>query len=539
MPRHMLKFILMSVMVCVVAQSRARAQAPTVDTSFPARPGGGSSTLGAAPGTGANVLGAPPGGGAAVLSDVSASSQPISGRVGATGPRAPSAISNPSGAANPNDQPTGITAPVARPTFTAPSYGAYALPSGPEDDGPPDGLTLDQAIERLIKENLDLRGKSYEIPQAQADILNAGLRANPIFYADGQLIPYGRYTKQRPGGQTQYDVNVSYPLDLSRKRQARTLYASRAKKVIEAQYQDAVRTAIDQLNIAYVNVLAARQTYRYASTAVDGLNKLYKVTKELYDKDQNTRADVYRVQAQLNSAEVGLLDAEEGLRKTKRDLGVILNIAPDQAESMEVRGTIQDLTPPPPAADELIQMALALRPDVVAFRLGVQTAEANVKLQLANRYTDVYVLAQPYTLQDNTPYGLKSPVSWALGVTVPLPIYNRNQGGIARAKLNVIQSQIERASIERQVITDVQQALKEYEVTRKMVEYIRNQLEPAARQVRDDTRRLYLGGEVNVVVFLNAQRDYQDTVKQYLDTVVRHRRSMLALNTVLGQRIFP
>ena len=539
MPRYMLKFGLVVVMGCAAASRQSRAQSPTVDTSFPGRPGGSGSTLGASPGTGSNPMGAPPGGSAGVFSDVSASSQPISGRAGSTGPRAPSTISNPSGAAGPNDQPTGITAPVAKPTFIAPSYGAYALPSGPDDDGPADGLTLDQAIERLIKENLDLRGKSYEIPQAQADILNAGLRSNPIFYADGQLIPYGRYTKQRPGGQTQYDVNVSYPLDLSRKRQARTLYASRAKKVIEAQYQDAVRTAIDQLNVAYVNVLAARQTYRYASTAVDGLNKLYKVTKELYDKDQNTRADVYRVQAQLNSAEVGLLDAEEGSRKTKRDLGVLLNIAPDQSETMEVRGTIQDLMPPPPASEELIQMALALRPDVVAFRLGVQTAEANVKLQLANRYTDVYVLAQPYTLQDNTPYGLKSPVSWALGVTVPLPVYNRNQGGIARAKLNVVQTQIERASIERQVVTDVQQALKEYEVTRKMVEYIRNQLEPAARQVRDDTRRLYLGGEVNVVVFLNAQRDYQDTVKQYLDTVVRHRRSMLALNTVLGQRIFP
>ena len=120
-----------------------------------------------------------------------------------------------------------------------------------------------------------------------------------------------------------------------------------------------------------------------------------------------------------------------------------------------------------------------------------------------------------------------------------MPVYNRNQGGIARAKMNVTQSQIELSSVERQLVTDVQQALYEYEVTAKMVDRIRNELEPAARQVRDDTLRLYQGGEVNVVVFLNAQREYQDIVKQYLDTVVRHRRAMLALNTVLGQRILP
>ena len=82
---------------------------------------------------------------------------------------------------------------------------------------------------------------------------------------------------------------------------------------------------------------------------------------------------------------------------------------------------------------------MAERPDVVSFRLGIQRAEADVRLAKANAFSDVYVLWQPYTFQDNTPYGLKSQYSWALGVTVPLPIYNRNQGGIERAKLNVTQ----------------------------------------------------------------------------------------------------
>ena len=209
---------------------------------------------------------------------------------GATAPHVYSAVSNPTAAPGPSDQPKGITAPSEKPTYSPPSYGSYAIPTGPADDGPPDGLTLDQAIEATIRNNLDLRAKSYEIPQAQADILNAGLRANPVFYADGQLVPYGRYTRDKPGGQTQYDVNVSYPLDLSQKRQARTLYATRAKRVIEAQYQDAVRNSVDQIYSAFVTVLAARQTVRYSNASVVGLTQLYNVTKELYNRDQNTRA---------------------------------------------------------------------------------------------------------------------------------------------------------------------------------------------------------------------------------------------------------
>ena len=68
---------------------------------------------------------------------------------------------------------------------------------------------------------------------------------------------------------------------------------------------------------------------------------------------------------------------------------------------------------------------------------------------------------------------------------------------------------------------------------------IRKELEPAAKSIREDTKQLYIRGEVNVVILLNAQREYQNVVKQYLDTAVRHRRAMLTLNTAVGQRILP
>ena len=110
----------------------------------------------------------------------------------------------------------------------------------------------------------------HEIPKARADILTASLRANPIFYADSQLIPYGDFSKERPGGPVQYDINISHPLDVSHKRRARTAVASQAGRVIEAQYQDAVRQQIDSLYDTYVGVLARERplaTPRRASPA--------------------------------------------------------------------------------------------------------------------------------------------------------------------------------------------------------------------------------------------------------------------------------
>ena len=81
-------------------------------------------------------------------------------------------------------------------------------------------MTIDAAIELLMKQNLDLDAFRLEIPMAEADILTANLRANPIFYADTQLIPYGHFSFLRPGGPPQSDININYPLDVSFKRRA-------------------------------------------------------------------------------------------------------------------------------------------------------------------------------------------------------------------------------------------------------------------------------------------------------------------------------
>jgi cobalt-zinc-cadmium efflux system outer membrane protein len=499
---------------------------PTMRQAGEATPGSLQSTLGSPPGTDPGLLGSSPGG-----------DEPLMGRVGTAGSRAPASISRPMEGRTP--PPRGVAAPEALPVPRAPLYGSLAIPEGGAAEGPPDGMTIDMAIDRLIQENLDLRAKSLEIPQARADVLTASLRANPILYADSQLIPYGRWSESRPGGPVQYDVNISHPIDFSHKRRARTEYASRALRVTEAQYQDAVRIEINNLYTAYLDILSARQTRLYAKASADGLADLVRATELLYEKDMASRADVNQIKSQQRIAAVGLVDADENLKRAKRALGVMLNISPEEAERMEFRGTIEDRGPSPPPVEELVQIALSCRPDVVSYRLGLQAAESGHRLAMANRYQDAYLLYQPYTFQDNSPFRKKSATSWALGLTVPLPVYNRNQGNIERARINIQQSKIELANIERRVRNEVVQAAGEYANSGRIVDQIRSDILPASEQAKNDRFTLFQSGEANVVSYLEAQRVYNDNVKAYLDTAVRHRRSMLNLNTVVGQRLLP
>jgi len=433
----------------------------------------------------------------------------------------------------------GIVVPPRLSITSVPLYGPLAVPDAAEEEGPPDGLTLDGAIARLLRQNLTLRVERWKIPQARADVLTASLLSNPILYADAQLVPYGKYGRNREGGPIQYDVNVSHPIDYSFKRQARTAAAEREVSVVEAQYREAVRIEVDNLYTAFVDVLAARETLRFARASVVGLDQVVKVNQELFKRADLTRADVERVKALRVAAGLGVMQSEETWRQTRRTLAALLDLPSQESERLEIRGTIADLAPPPPPAEELVRMALDARPDLVALRLAIVHCEAQVRLQRADRFGDAYVLCQPYTFQDNASLGLKSATSWQLGATIPIPLYDRNQGNVLRARLNVEQTRTELARLERQVAAEVRNAEREYAVTKGLLRRYEADLLPSSRQQRDVTSQLFIRGELTALDAYNAERDHNEVVRRYRDTLIRHRRGMLALNTALGQRVLP
>lgn len=510
------------------------AQAPVIEESgmlpsgVAATPGGVQSLLGPMPGAGGN-LGMQPG----------RDEMLFGGRPGPSVPRVPSTITMPGGVFQGPRANIGVQAPQPLRVPQPPFFGTLEVGEGPEDQGPPDGLTLDRAIDLYVHQNLGLRALSLELPQARADVLTASLRANPILYADGQLVPYGNFSRARPGGPTQYDLNISHPIDYSHKRQARTTYAELSLRVMEHQYQDAVRRGIGELYLAYVDALAARRTVHYAEVNARGVDEILGITETQFRQDKATSADVEQARSDAAVAAVSLEDAREALLQRKRTLAAMLNLPPADADRLELRGALEELGPTLPPDEELFRMAVQSRADVASFRLGVEAAQAAYQLARANRFADAYLLYQPFTFQNNAPYGTQSATSWAVGITVPLPVYNRNQGNIERARINIYQSQVQLSDRERQVVMEVQQAIGEYRASGRIVADIRDRVLPVAKKAVASRMELFREGEVDVLTFQNQRRNLNDKAKAYLDTAARHRKAMLGLNTVVGQRLLP
>jgi cobalt-zinc-cadmium efflux system outer membrane protein len=319
----------------------------------------------------------------------------------------------------------------------------------------------------MMKANLDMRALRHELTQSDADVLTAGLRTNPLVYMDTQFIPYGSFTPERPGGPTQYDLNVTYPLDVSGKRRARVVVARMARSALEAQFQDVARRQIDNLYKSFIALQAAWIDRLMAQAVVRRHERLLAEFRAAGRAADRSAADtIDHLSLVLERARGSLGEAEEAYADAQEGLAVLLNLPAPDVAGLAPQGSLRGSFPEPPTGDELTALALRCRPDVHAARLGIDRAGAEARLQRANRFEDVYLFYDPITYQDNRPQNLLSAHSWAVGLTFALPIFNRNQGNIARSESNLAQSKLELSALERRVVAEVRLADREYRRSR-------------------------------------------------------------------------
>ena len=407
-----------------------------------------------------------------------------------------------------------------------------------DEQGPPEGLDLDEAIRRLLQDNRDLRSKFLEIPQAEADIITAGLRENPLLFYSSGSVPYGSYSNQRPGD-ISHGISIVYPLDYSGKRRTGAEVARVEKCVLEAQYREAARLEVDNLYTAFVDVLAARQAVQASRR---GLGLFDRLAADAGRRGPATAAgqealDDLAIERDLAAMSVG--DEQARFEKAKRRLATLLEIPPAEVAGLQVRGSLRVLDPSPPPVETLVSIAMARRPDLEAHRRGVHRAKSEQAQERAERFSDAYLLYTPFEYRDNSQSGRLSSTTWGAGLFVSIPIFNRNQGNLRRARINIEQSHLELAAVERLVVAEVTQAARDFERTRDDILRLEQITLPAVRRKRDRAWARLDSGEIDQGTFLAVQRDTTALVRYHRETLVRHRRNTLKINTAVGQRIMP
>jgi cobalt-zinc-cadmium efflux system outer membrane protein len=393
-------------------------------------------------------------------------------------------------------------------------------------------ISLDQAIDLALTHSPSIRATRTLILQNQAQEITANLRPNPTLGADSQFIPVfspENFTADNLNQTQQFDVGLGYLFERGRKRQRRLQAAKDQTAVTRAQVADAERTLTFNVGQQFVNVLLAESTLEFAQEDLQGFQQTVDIAQTQFKAGFISEGDYLKIKLQLlqfqtdvSSARLAKVQALVGLREL---LGY--NAVPADYD------VVGDLAYQPlKASVEDLQMeALHERPDFHAAEFGVAAARSQILLAKANGKVDVNGTA------DYSHVGGQSTAS--LFANFALPIFNRNQGEIARTAYALTQAQEQQQAANDVVLSDVANAYEAVKSNDEVVQLYTSGYLKQAQDSRDISEYSYKRGAASLLDFLDAERSYRTVQLAYRQALASYMTALEQLKEAVGTRNLP
>jgi len=393
-------------------------------------------------------------------------------------------------------------------------------------------LTLDEAIELALQNNHNLKAARTTIQQNQAQEITANLRPNPVLSADTQFLPIfdpDEFSASYIENVAQFDIGISYLFERGKKRQHRLQAAKDQTAVTTSQVADNTRTLTFNVAQQFVNVQLAESTLDLAIEDMKSFQNTVDISQARYKAGDISEVDFLKIKLQLlqfqsdvSQAQLSKIQALVGLRQFLGYKSV--------PEDFDVSGDF-DYIPVKVQLEDLQAKALQNRPDFRAALQGVTQAKSQYELARANGKRDITGFFN---------YTHVGAVNTAdMGLSFELPIFDRNQGEIARTNYAINQAQELELAANDQVLSDVLTAYEAVRDNDQVVSLYRSGYLDAAKQSRDITEYSYKRGAASLLDFLDAERSYRATELAYRQSLAAYLTAVEQLREAVGVRNLP
>ncbi|HZR55867.1 MAG TPA: TolC family protein [Terriglobales bacterium] len=393
-------------------------------------------------------------------------------------------------------------------------------------------ITLDQAIDLALAHNHSIKATRTLIFQNQAQEITANLRPNPTLGADTQFIPF--FSPQDFSGDNlnntqQFDIGIGYLFERGHKRQRRLQAARDQTAVTRSQVADAERTLAFNVGQQFISVLLAESTLQFALQDLKDFQQEVDIGEAQFKAGYIGEGDYLKIKLQLlqfqtdvSSARLAKLQALVSLREllgydaVPADFDVIGDLAYQPVKARE---------------EDLQAKALRERPDFVAAELGVTAAQSQIALAKANAKVDVNGTYDfTHVSGENTA---------SLFVNFALPIFDRNQGEIARTGYALTQAQEQQQSASDTVLSDVANAYEALKSNDEVVQLYASGYLKQAQDSRDISEYAYKRGAASLLDYLDAERSYRSTQLAYRQALASYMTALEQLKEAVGTRNLP
>jgi cobalt-zinc-cadmium efflux system outer membrane protein len=393
-------------------------------------------------------------------------------------------------------------------------------------------ITLDDAVQMALQHNHTLLAARTQIEQNQAAETTANLRPNPVLMGDSQFLPIfqpDQFTADYLDDTAQFDLGVSYLFERGKKRQHRLEAAKDQTAVTRSQVADNARSLTFSVASQFINVELAESTLALAMQDQKSFQNTVDIGEARYKAGDISQDDLLKIKLQTLQFQTDVSTAKlarvQGLSDLRQLLGYE-SIVPDfdVASSFDyqpVKGNLEDFQ----------ASALQNRPDLAAARLGVVAANSQHDLQKVIGKRDVTGQAS------YTHLGYTNNIS--LFGQMELPIFDRNQGEIARTGFAIAQAEEQEKFTNGQVLTDVRDAFENLRTNDEIVGLYRSGYLDEAQQSRDISEYAYKRGAASLLDFLDAERSYRTTQLGYRQALASYLLALEQLREAVGTRSLP
>ena len=409
---------------------------------------------------------------------------------------------------------------------------AQATSPAPSSVQGPVKITLDDAIQMALAHNHALLAARTTIQQSEDEEITANLRPNPVLLGDAEYLPifnWNQFDSNYVDDQAEFDLGVSYLFERGKKRQHRLQAAKDQTAVTRSTVADNERSLTFQVASGYVGVELAESALDLANQDLKSFQNTVDISQDRYKAGDISEDDYLKIKLQMLQFQTDASQAQLAKVQALSDLRQLLgyeSISSDYDvagpfEYQAVSGNLEDLQ----------MKALATRPDLRAAQQGVTAANSQYLLAKANGKRDV-------TAQINYTHIAELSTTSLFG-QIQLPIFDRNQGEIARTQVAITQAQEQEKFASDQVLTDVKDAYEGLRTNDQVIQLYRSGYLDEAQQDRDISEYAYRRGAASLLDFLDAERSYRATQLAYRQALASYLLSLEQLREAVGTRTLP
>lgn len=411
---------------------------------------------------------------------------------------------------------------LAAAAATCPSGTAYAQQQN---------FTWEEIRDKFLSTNPTLQAQAQSIASNRASEITAALRPNPQFQNDTTAATAGIYQEIEIGG----------------KRRARIESARLATSISQTDLVNTRRSLLFNLRQAFVAALLANSDLEFARENLADYHKVVDLNHLMLQQGETSRANFLKVQLQMLQFQTDLDDAVLESKTAKATLRAMIGPA-NLPQEFGLVGMLQAV-PLNRSLPELQQLALDNRPDLKSATTGRAKAFADFHVAKANRWPDPTVGVSFLHTGDEIggptwfePFFPKGATTNAMGMglaSISIPLFNRNQGEVARTKSEELRAEFLIEVARNQVIQDVETAYASFESSRERVRLYEETYLSAAKESLEIQQFSYRNGAASVLDFLDAERTYRATQLAYRQQLAAYMANLAQLEAAVGVPLIP